>query len=472
MRTNSAWGLILLLGSLSVPAAAATLTLAPDRMAEVDGHRTFILGMYENPKEDAELDRLAEAGFNLVRVSGDEAALDRLHARGLWGWVNTGAAIDLSKDRTARERQLEALVKDCAGHPAMLVWEVPDEALWNCWYQPHCWRSGEEPAQQRALIDSLEDRDLAKALRAELARIGRLYGEARYAEGEEAADAVWMKLGETPPKPGYGVSTSAARAAAMCGGMVEGYRLLRRLDPAHPVWMNHAPRNTVAQLAAFNAAADVVGCDIYPIPFSTRVGHSDLAERSAAAVGAYTLRMQEAAPGKAVWMVLQGFGWGDIQPQRPEEVRRELRRPSLAETRFMAYDAIARGARGMLYWGTHAIEKDSKLWENLLELGRELSGLQAVLSAPEADLDVRVTFEEGMGSVDRGLVVLPKAVGDQTGLLVVNEWTGPLHYRIEGLKSLEGVRYVERESGKEATVDRGALRLYIAGQSVHLLMPR
>ena len=147
----------------------------------------------------------------------------------------------------------------------------------------------------------------------------------------------------------------------MCAGMIEGYKRLRQLDPAHPVWMNHAPRNQVAQLAAFNQGADIVGCDIYPVPFTTKVGHSDLAERTAAAVGAYTERMQQSAPGKPVWMVLQGCGWGDIQPQRTDEERKELRRPNWKETRFMAYDAIVRGARGILYWGTHAIEKDSKL---------------------------------------------------------------------------------------------------------------
>src|SRR5690606_26326563 len=128
-------------------------------------------------------------------------------------------------------------------------------------------------------------------------------------------------------------------------GMREGYSLLRTLDPKHPVWMNHAPRNQIAQLMAFNDAADIVGCDIYPVPFSADNGHSDIGLRTIASVGAYTDRMQESAPGKPVWMVLQGFGWSDIQPERKEF----MRRPEGHETRFMAYDAIVHGARGILY---------------------------------------------------------------------------------------------------------------------------
>ena len=105
-------------------------------MAEVDGKRTFILGLYENPKEDATLKSIADAGFNLVTSSDDVASLDRLHAHHLHAWVNTGANIDFSESRADREANLAKSVERCAAHPAFITWEVPDEALWNCWYPP------------------------------------------------------------------------------------------------------------------------------------------------------------------------------------------------------------------------------------------------------------------------------------------------------------------------------------------------
>lgn len=457
--------------ALLAPVWAAEVEIADDRMLVVKGERVFVLGLYENPDDDAELARVAEAGFNLVRARADREALDRLHARGLWAWLNTGGAINVAEPPGGHAKQLRDMAAQYGPHPALLVWEVPDEALWNCWYRATQWRRGAEPDQQRERIAALEDRDLARELQRDLDRVQALYHTARLAEADALANAIWRRLGEEPPRPELGLGNAQERAEALCAGMLRGYELLRKLDPAHPVWMNHAPRNALEQLAAFNHAADIVGCDIYPVPFSPLVGHSDLRNRSVSAVGDYTRRMQAAAPEKPVWMVLQGFGWGDIQPQRSEAERQELRRPTLQETRFMAFDAIVRGARGILYWGTHAIEKDSRLWNDLLAFAGEINQLRHVLAAPDAAMPVEVELEPTWGSLDRGLVVLPKQVGDATWLLVVNEWTGPLAYSLRGLGALEGVRYREWYSEAAVTVADGALPHTIADESVQIWCP-
>lgn len=459
---------------VSARAGAARIELADDRMAVVDGDRAFILGLYETPGDDAVLREVAEAGFNLVQVPADKSALDRLESFGLWAWINTGAAIDLSAEREAREQRLRAMVTEHGPHPAMLIWEVPDEALWNNWYLAQGWRTRDEPNAIAERLDALEDTALATRLREQLAEARRLYSEGEYAEGEALADGIWTQLGEPSPRPGFGLSTAAERSAVMCAGMLEGYRLLKEIDRDHLIWMNHAPRNQIEQLAAYNLAADLVGCDIYPVPVSPRFRHSDLAEQTPAAVGAYTTRMQEAAPGKPVWMVLQGFGWSDLYPEHKPQDEAEIdpgRRPTLAESRFMAYDAVARGARGILYWGTAYIEKDSELWRDLLTLINELSSLQHVLSAREADLPMTVAFEETFGSVDRGIVAMPKQVGDKVWFIVVNEWVNPLKYTLGGLEALEGTRYRDDETGREAVVVNGELTLPIRSQSVHILAP-
>ncbi len=470
MRLNTLFVITLICCGMCLPASAVKLSIAPDRMAVVDGRRVFILGLYENPKSDDDLDCVAEAGFNLVYAGGSTQALDRISKRGVWAWSNTGYCIDFSKDTGNREKQLLKLVQEAGSHPATLVWEVPDEALWNVWYGACQWRE-EELVQQAGLIDALTNGTLAAQLRQDITQVRRLRHAGEYADAERLADSIWEKMGRKSPRPGYGYTNAPERQAALCAGMVQGYRKLRQMDADHPVWMNHAPRNQVAQLAAFNEGADIVGCDIYPVPFSPQVGHSDLAERSLAAVGAYTARMQQAAPGKPVWMVLQGFGWADLRKNPTEEVRKDLRRPTLQESRFMAYDAIVRGARGILYWGTSYIEKDSQLWKDLLTLARELRSMQPVISAEDARLDFNVTFEETAGSVERMIRVLPKKVGDKTWFLVVNEPTEALTYTISGLEKLNGISYVADNSGRKETVNGGKLKFTMTGQSVQILKP-
>lgn len=448
----------------------AEVTIEADGMLNVNGTRLFVLGLYENPKDDAELARAVAAGINLVHSSSETASLDRLQRHNAYGWVNTGSSIDLSEDTDARRAALKAMSDGLNGHPAMLVWEVPDEALWNCWYEAQTWRRGAEPAELRKNIEAVTDEPLRLKLQEQHGQAEALYRVGRNAEAEALADDLWRQMKLEPPRPGFGLGNAAQRAAKMQAGMLSGYRELQALS-GRPVWMNHAPRNQVEQLAAFNEAADIAGCDIYPVPFHPRVGHSDLTDRYLSCVGGYTRRMQQAAPGKPVWMVLQGFGWGDIQPDQPEATRRELRRPTLAETRYMAYDAIVHGARGILYWGTFAVEKDSPFYADLLKVVSELRDLGSVLAAPDLKMDITATFEPTLGSVDRDIAVLAKAAGDTPWLLVVNEWTDALAVTLHGLESFNGAAYRERVTGQLVEVKDGKLSLNMPSQEAYILEP-
>ncbi|MBN2307321.1 MAG: hypothetical protein JXR94_00020 [Candidatus Hydrogenedentes bacterium] len=472
-----------LLAVMAYGASAYAAELAPDGMLEVDGRRMFVLGLYENPADDAVLERVAAAGFNLVHATEDHGALDRLHERGLFAWVNTGYRIDLSPaHREERRGQLAELAGRFASHPALLVWEVPDEALWNVWYGAQTWGLGRGPEQQRKLIGELEDEALAEKLRGMMKEAHDHFERAEFKAWEEVSGAVWAALGQENPNPGLTISDAPERASQLAAGMLEGYGALKELDPAHPIWMNHAPRNSIEQLGEFNRAADIVGCDIYPVPVGG-TGHSDLRERSLAAVGAYTVRMQDAArpadggPGKPAWMVLQGFGWSDLRENPTEEDREKSPRPTFDQSRFMAYDAIARGARGILYWGTAYIEKDSTLWEDLLRLVRELADIEHVLSAPDADMPITVDVAESWGSRDREVVVLAKdvATGPEADrglwLLVVNEGTEPLRFTIKGLGAAEGLVLEDGRAERRAEVKGGSLDLAIRSGGIQVLRP-
>ena len=414
MARGNAWKTRVLAFSLCLAAGAALaaeVAIAPDRMLEVNGKRTFIIGLYENPSDDAVLDEVARAGFNLIRASEDKAALDRLHRRGLFAWLNTGGRIDLGKDGAGSDAPLRDMVAAWGSHPALLVWEVPDEALWCCWLAAY-----DKP------LPLLERLDVFRDL-----------------------------------------------AAERCAGFVAGYDALKKIDPMRPVWMNHAALNSIEDLAAFNKGADIVGCDEYPVlPYPTPI--FDVSRRGLGMVGTCTERMQAAAPGKPVWMVLQGAGWVDFDglfgPKDPNG-----QRPDFHESRFMAYDAIVRGARGILYWGTGYTPKDSQLWRDLMKVARELADLQPVLSAPDASVVPEIKAPALVFWGSQAVQALGKNVDGQTWWLVVNEYPMSVSYTLGNLAGLEGQAYTELASGSRLAVSDGALRNNIPGYGVHILKP-
>ena len=127
--------------------------------------------------------------------------------------------------------------------------------------------------------------------------------------------------------------------------LLRGYEIIKELDPNHPVVLIHAPRGTVEGLKTYNGTADIVGADIYPIGYPPG-GHSDLTNKTLSLIGDHTHMMMEVAEGKKpVWMVLQIAWSGVIKPGKT------LRMPTFPEERFMTYEAIINGARGLIYFG-------------------------------------------------------------------------------------------------------------------------
>src|SRR5712691_5393454 len=133
-------------------------------------------------------------------------------------------------------------------------------------------------------------------------------------------------------------------------GLVRAYQRLRALDPAHPLVIVQAPRGAVVDLVPYRPAFDITGADIYPVSYPPGV-HSDSGNRDISVVGDVTRKMVEAAGGKPVWMTLQ-IAWSGVTPskQHPDVVPRF---PTLQEERFMAYQAIVNGARGLVFFGGH-----------------------------------------------------------------------------------------------------------------------
>jgi hypothetical protein len=177
-------------------------------------------------------------------------------------------------------------------------------------------------------------------------------------------------------------------------GLVRAYERLRQLDPAHPVVIIQAPNATVAQLRPYRPAFDVTGADVYPVSYPPGT-HVPGSSRDLSVVGDLTRTMVQAAGAKPVWMTLQ-IAWSGVLP--PKHVPRF---PDLHQERFMAYQAIACGARGLTFFGGHltqvATPADAAagwnwtFWETVLRpLVRELSSdaVRPALVAPNAGFKV------------------------------------------------------------------------------------
>ena len=464
-----------LMATVSLPATGATTALLDDGRTALNGEPIFFVGLYELPKDDFLLRDAVAAGFNLFRSSHNEEALDRIAAAGAHAWIPLGHELDLQGAETdTRSDRIKEIVNRFKDHPALALWEGPDEALWNVWYSrlDYFWR-GQEFRDMAAEAEALPE-DQKTSVLADIPKMRQCLDRALWSEFDALRASIWERLGRDIPRPELAMDKASTDAFALGDGLAEGIRILKETDPNRIFWYNHAPRNSIDAMRHHNRSVDMAGCDIYPVPQEFPQKHSDLHDQTIAGVGAYTRRMREAAPGKAVAMVLQGFGWADILPsaeQRAEESGLAIgRRPLMEETRFMAYSAIVNGANALMYWGTHYIEKDSALWRDLRNMARELKVLQPWLAAENAAQQPASVARDGYGSVDDAGPLLLLKQADNTYLLIaVNEAMTAVAFSVEGLpEELEGRSLYRLGSDETVTVQNGAFKDGISGQSVLL----
>jgi hypothetical protein len=183
------------------------------------------------------------------------------------------------------------------------------------------------------------------------------------------------------------------------------YDTVKSLDAKHPVWVTQAPRGTAESLRLYVPAYDVGAIDIYPIGYPPGM-HSHFPNKELSVVGDYTRWIRDISAPKPVWMVLQICWSGVTKPGKT------LRFPTLPEERYMVYQAIINGARGLVFFGGNVMEgmndRDRKLGWNWTFYERVLkpvldeikpgSPLYPALIAPGSKLPVRA---EGVETVVR-----------------------------------------------------------------------
>ena len=185
---------------------------------------------------------------------------------------------------------------------------------------------------------------------------------------------------QSPAFLGYHNADEPAWMGSDRDTLLKKYREMSKLDPYHPVWMNHAPRNDIETLSMYNEACDISGVDIYPVSSSPQgSGHSDLDDRTISCVGKYAEKMRRSVnDGKPIFMVLQGFAWSHLRNRNATDARY----PDYRETRFMVWDSIIHGANGVFYYATNRMDPKHRLWLDMAKVNHEVQSLAAVITAP------------------------------------------------------------------------------------------
>ena len=132
---------------------------------------------------------------------------------------------------------------------------------------------------------------------------------------------------------------------------------IQSLDPNHPVVIVQAPKAkkgaqppkqpqgllTVPILKPYAAAGDIHSVDIYPLSYPPGQ-HAGRPNTDISVVGDLAQIVVQAAPGKEHWMTLQIAYSGVLPPNVPIF-------PTIRDERFMVYQAIVAGARGLVFFG-------------------------------------------------------------------------------------------------------------------------
>jgi hypothetical protein len=250
--------------------------------------------------------------------------------------------------------------------------------------------------------------------------------------------------------------------------MIRAYKLIKELDPNHPVGLTQAPRGTVEQLKPYSAAADILLLDIYPIGYPPG-RHSLLPNKEISMVGDYTKFIKQAADGKPVWMVLQIAWSGVVKPGKT------LRFPTFPQERFMTYQVLINGARGLIYFGGNVEQamspEDARLgwnwtfWRRVLrpvleEVGNN-SPLAPALVAPESKLPVQV---RGADNVE----FCVREAGGDIYILACKREGKTIEVKFSGLPAWASQAQVMYESPRTVQAKDGSFTDWFAPFDVHV----
>ena len=288
-------------------------------------------------------------------------------------------------------------------------------------------------------------------------------------------------------EPAYTAMIDHARPQSPPEGLISGSRVIRELDPNHPIRIGHSNCNLVSTLRKYNAAVDIVGCNPYvvsPPRIRRIVGMRsdglvvDSPNQTLSAVGDHTTKMMRVAEGRPVWMQLQGsanenfYNEAHTPENRGQGPYEHLRLyPSRWEMRFMAFHAIIRGATAM-EWFLPGVPVGSGPWGDVCRGVGEWNSLQEVLCAPVGPSRMETEYRE-MGFSDwTGVENLVKLHHGRPWILAANSQFDPMEPTFSNLpENLGDVLEVFGED-REVPINSGSFSDRFQPYEVHVYLPR
>ncbi|MSU59921.1 MAG: hypothetical protein EXS35_17430 [Pedosphaera sp.] len=144
---------------------------------------------------------------------------------------------------------------------------------------------------------------------------------------------LWKNLDES-----FWGNTSAA-------DLQRGFDVIHQEDTNHPVVQTHAPRGTVAELQPYNVALDVLALDIYPVGVPPGANSTNV-NKEISMVGDFALFLDTVGNHQKPFWMIEQIAWSGVTPPG-----KTLVFPTFRQERYMAYQAIILGARGLMYFG-------------------------------------------------------------------------------------------------------------------------
>jgi len=247
------------------------------------------------------------------------------------------------------------------------------------------------------------------------------------------------------------------------------YKMMRGLDPNHPVVVIQAPRGTVKELAEYRPVLDITGMDVFPISYPPGGHLGKWPNREISSVGDWTKIIHEAAGGKPVWMTLQISFSGTVGKGKT------LKMPTFPELRFMTYEAIINGARGVNYFGganrACLNERDEKLGYNWTFWDRTLKPLISEINdkSPLAEALVAPNSKIPVKATDKNIELCVREVGKDVYVLACSkDPQKTTEIEFSGLPKDLGEGVVLYESPRKITPKDGAFKDWFAPFEVHV----
>ena len=230
---------------------------------------------------------------------------------------------------------------------------------------------------------------------------------------DEAIWAIWKGGRSEPTRPWMMPEAERSelyeRLDNLVVGLIRGAGIIRSLDQNRKLWLNEAVIAPLDILSRCAGALDVVGFDYYPIP--------ERWWRPMNLMGPDTGRFRAAAPDCELWIVQQAFSWSNL-PGTTEESGGGL--PNREQYRFMAWQAIAHGATGLLWWGSRHEPRPAPFLEDLMATAAELNALQPFLTTSSIQT-VQVGVDYHQSRPILGCTGFARRAGDETLLVIINQ---------------------------------------------------